>query len=163
MSFFKPAKWLSCLSSLESETIKNNSSNQEVVPCSLVFAICCLVFVSLRVCAHASKDAWASLCSPLGSASFSQVDIKGLHLQLSLLGCATGSNHCRSGVSTLAQDRNTTDWRRLQRSAVLWQPVVLARSLAYHNQEGGKGQWERRAKEFMEGWTRTGTYVFEEK
>lgn len=162
MSFFflNLAKWLPCVSFLHSGTIKDNSSNQEVVPASLVSDICCLVFVSWWVCAHTCKDAWASLCSPSGSASCSQVDIKGLHLQLSLLGWATGSNHCRSGVSTLAQDRNTTDWRRLQRKAILWQTVVLARSLAYHNQEGGKGQWEQRAKQCAEGWVRRGDLCF---
>lgn len=154
--FFYLARWLSCFSILDSGTIKDNSFNLEVVPISLVSAICCLVLVSWWVCAHTCKDAWASLSTPSGSASCSQVDIKGLHLQLSLLGCATGSNHCRSGVSTLAQDRNTTDWRWLQRKAILWQTVVLARSSAYHNQEGGKGQWEQRAKQCAEGWTRRG-------
>ncbi len=56
-----------------------------------------------------------------------------------------GSNHCRSGVSALAQDRNTTDWHRLQRKVILWQTVVLAGNSGYHNQEGGNGQWEERA------------------
>lgn len=28
-----------------------------------------------------------------------------------------GSNHCRSGVNALAWDRDTTDWRRLQRKS----------------------------------------------
>lgn len=50
-----------------------------------------------------------------------------------------GSNHCRSGVSALAQDWNTTDWHRLQRKVILWQTVVLAGNSGYHNHEGEKG------------------------
>lgn len=51
-----------------------------------------------------------------------------------------GSNHCRSGVSALAQDRTKTDWRGLQREVVLWQIVVLEGNSGYYNQKGGKGQ-----------------------
>lgn len=51
-----------------------------------------------------------------------------------------GSNHCGSGVSALAQDRNTTDWRGLQRKVIPWKAVVLAGNSGYHNLKGGKGQ-----------------------
>lgn len=56
-------------------------------------------------------------------------DIKGPHLQLSVLGLRHGSNHSGSGVSAPGQDRNTTDWRRLQRKAIHWQTVVLSGEL----------------------------------
>lgn len=59
--------------------------DQTVQPVFFAAAIWCLVCATVHIC----LDAWASLFSPPGSPSCSQIDIKGLHLQLSLLGCTT--------------------------------------------------------------------------